>query len=392
MLSSGSKENRLTRLVTLVVVLPSVILFAGILRAQTETVSQLQDNFSGDTVWDAATGTLTFASSGVIDFDEAVFRKLDYGGFIWNVPQNVRKIIIDENVRVTGAFHSDFDLDIEGRDRTTSRIYGTDESSWANNRMSSGAFLYSSIAINGATANINTLTIVDPFAFMIRGDAESVVHVDNVNMIDTREGEHNHSDGFVGGDGSTVTNTFFDAGDDAIKPYFGTTTYSNITINMRHNTVPIQFGWFSKSAPIKAVFNNLTITGDWGRGPVGTRPIIGGATKGVSFNATVEINGANIQNPNASIVQLVSSGMTLNGFINDAVIDVMRYSGTAHNAESTDNLVICGTNGKISSYNCTLGGSTATHSSSKSSGGGSNGIVTLMLLALLAAIRKRSIQ
>jgi len=319
-----------------------VIVHLQILEAQ--TVTELQNNYSGKTIWDAASGTLTFTNTGTINFN-----KQNYKNAYWDVPQNVTNIIINENVTVTGAFHTFYNCTIQGKNRKTSVVFGTNEKRWADNR-NLDEWNYCQFQNWGGVLNIKNLTSLNSFAFHIRGWGK-VNHVKSCDFIDNRGGSGNHSDGFEGGDGSTVDDCYFETGDDIFKIYFDN-TITNCTINMIENCVPIQMGWGNYSNGAVGTFKNLKITGTSGRwSPNQTNGVIVGATG--TYSITVNINGCYIENPNATLFMLQGTGMTMKGKIDDAYIKVKQYTQTQYNKGSIQT-VICNTTQKLNFYDCRI--------------------------------------
>ncbi|WP_321996642.1 hypothetical protein [Draconibacterium orientale] len=314
-----------------------VLLFSGL---NAQTVTELQKYYSGITNWDARSGTLTFETSGKLVFD----RQDTCFNYFWNVPPEVKNIVIKKNTKVTAGFHTYADCTIEGKDRKTSIIYGTSEQSWANDRKIV-AWKYSHILNHGGVLRMNNLSMINPYSFFVRS-FDQLAHIKNCDFIDYRGGHHNHSDGFAGGDGSTVDNCYFATGDDAIKLY-SDMTVTNTTIEMVTNCVPIQLGWGNYSDGAVGTFKNLTIIGDAGRNNSDMAVISGRKGK---YEVTVNIDGCNIKNPNAVLVSLWDETMTLNGEIKNANIDVRGYSD--RRTAGTDNLVVCGSQDKKSKYNC----------------------------------------
>ncbi|KJF45303.1 hypothetical protein [Draconibacterium sediminis] len=309
-------------------------------RAGAQTVQELQKYYSGTTHWNAQNATLTFESSGKLEFD----RQDTCFNYFWNVPNEVKKIVINENTTVTAGFHTYNDCIIEGENRKTSVIYGTPEQSWANNRKIV-AWKYSHILNHGGVLRINNLSMINPYSFFVRS-FNQLAHIRNCDFIDYRGGHHNHSDGFAGGDGSTVDNCYFATGDDAIKLY-ADMTVTNTTIEMITNCVPIQLGWGNYSDGAVGTFKNLTIIGEAGRNNSDMAVISGRKGK---YEVTVNIDGCEIKNPNAVLVSLWDETMTLNGEIKNARINVRAYSD--RRTAGTDNLVVCGAREKKSKYNC----------------------------------------
>jgi len=218
-------------------------------------------NYSGKTEWDENTGTIRFVSNGSMP-----------GGkeeFFWNVPQFVRRIVIDPNVTVRGGFRVSFrasenPLRIEGSDSDSSVIWGTDDEAWtARNKISDNErWKYGAVSvIADATVYVSNLTSLDPRGYHISGYANrSVIHVSHCKLLDRRNGHNNNSDGFIGAAGSSITDSFISTGDDAIKIYHDM-TIRNVEIEHHRNGAPIQFGWGGESGTAKANIENLSIKG-----------------------------------------------------------------------------------------------------------------------------------
>lgn len=313
-----------------------LFLMASALTTSAQSVPELQRHYSGKTSWQAASGVLTFLSTG-----EMTFRKPNHKSAYWDVPGEVKHIVIDRNVTVTGAFHTRADCVITGRDRATSKVFGTNEREWADKRKVR-AYEYCQFQNRGGTLRMQNLTCLNPFAFFIRGWGK-VNHVENCSFIDNRGGWHNHSDGFEGGDGSTVSNCYFECGDDVFKVYFDN-TITDCTVKMIQNTVPIQLGWGDYPDGAVCAFKNLTVIGDRGRGNHDNAVIVG--TKG-RFSVTVNIDGCRITNPNAALVSLGQPSMTLNGTIENAQIRVKQYWSSAR---GRNNLTINGSTVKTNAF------------------------------------------
>jgi hypothetical protein len=308
---------------------------ALLLGATTQSVADLQAAYSGTTDWNSGTGTLTFTGTGAIYFNN----KTNYKNNYWDVPQNVSKIIIHENVTVTGAFHTYYNCTIEGVNRHKSIVYGTHEQRWADNR-NLDEWNYCQFQNWGGVLTVKNLTALNPYSYFIRGWGK-VNHITSCDFIDNRGGWHNHSDGFEGGHGSTVDDCYFETGDDAIKLYFDVTV-TNTRIKMIQNCVPFQFGWGTYQDS-RSVINNVTIIGEWGRGS--DCPVF--QWKNGSDKKTVIIHGLNVQNVNASIFELQSSG-TLNLDIINSCIKVKNYGTASFQGTRT----ICGTTEQRNIYDC----------------------------------------
>ena len=256
----------------------------------------------------------------------------------------MKRIVIGRGVTVNGCFHSYSDVSIEGEDRKTSVVYGTEEQSFCQ-KNGFTAYKICSFQNFGGTMRIANLTSLNPRAFHVRGWG-NVVHVKSCDFLDKRDGHGNLSDGFEGGDGSTVDDCYFESGDDIIKVYFDVTV-TNTTIRMITNTVPIQMGWGNYSDGAVGTFKNLTIIGNSGRGAEGNAVISGRKGK---FDLTVNIDGCHIHNPNGSLVNLHEDSMTLRGNITNADIRLKSYDGK--HAAGKNLLTVCGSDGKRATYQC----------------------------------------
>ncbi len=217
--------------------------------------------YSGTTNWDPAAGVLTFESSGTMPEDTE--------GFYWQVPADIKQIVIGEGVTVRGAFRVSFrepsnTLCICGKNRETSVLYGTDVEHWtAKNKIAENdKWKYGAVSVLAdAVVHITDLTSQNPRGYNISGYAnKAVLHVSRCNLIDTRKGDNNNSDGFIGAAGSTITDSLISTSDDGIKIYRDV-TIKNVTIEQHRNGAPIQFGWGGESGHAKATIENLTIKG-----------------------------------------------------------------------------------------------------------------------------------
>jgi hypothetical protein len=311
-----------------------------------QSVSSLTDNFSGTVNWNAAEGVITFETSGSINLTF----KDNFRHFIWDVPEEVKTIVIKENVTVNGAFHTRYNCTIKGEDRKTSVLFGTNEREWSKKKRDQGfgdvrAFNYSTIEALSGTTYVQNLTCLNPWGFHVRG---GMLHVSYCDFIDNRGGHGNNSDGFVGSNGSTVDNCFFSTGDDIIKVY-NNVTVTNTTIEMVDNAVPIQLGWGTYGDGAIGTFNNLTITGNSGRGNDGRAIIV--ARTG-TYNKTINIDGCDIQNPNATWLSLREKGQIVKGEVINAKIKLSQFWGPF--AIGTNQMTICGTSAEINNFDCTL--------------------------------------
>jgi hypothetical protein len=241
--------------------------------------------YSGKTTWESTTGSVTFESSGTMPDTKE--------GFYWDVPAEVRRIEIGAEVTVRGAFRISFrspanPLWIVGKDRRTSVIFGTDMEEWTtkNNIADHDKWKYGAVnVVADAVVHVTNLTSQNPRGYNISGYAnKAVLHVSRCNLIDSRKGHNNNSDGFIGAAGSTIMDSFISTSDDGIKVYHDM-TIRNVTIEQHRNGAPIQFGWGGESGHAKAIIENLTIKGvdeqqrynmapfTWQGGTTGTREV-----------------------------------------------------------------------------------------------------------------------
>jgi hypothetical protein len=217
--------------------------------------------YSGKTSWDSTAGILTFESSGTMPEHKE--------GFHWVVPADVRQIVISEGVTLKGAFRVSYrdsanPLQILGENRETSVLYGTDAERWTteNKIAENDKWKYGAVSVLAdAVVHVTNLTSQNPRGYNISGYAnKAVLHVSRCNLIDTREGDNNNSDGFIGAAGSTIADSLISTSDDGIKVYRDM-NIKNVIIEQRRNGAPIQFGWGGESEPAKATIENLTIKG-----------------------------------------------------------------------------------------------------------------------------------
>ena len=217
--------------------------------------------YSGQSRWNPADGTLAFVTSGAMpDGKES---------FFWQVPPDVRRIVIGSNVVVRGGFRvlprADGNaLLIAGAERNTSVLWGTDEEQWTvrNGVADNAKWRYGAVCLLGdATVRIEGLTSRNPRGYHFSGYApKAVLHVARCNILDTRPGSQNNSDGFVGAAGSTLADTFISTGDDAVKVYHDLSV-RNVVIEQHRNGAPLQLGWGGAGDEVRADIENLTIRG-----------------------------------------------------------------------------------------------------------------------------------
>ncbi len=319
----------------------SICLFlATTLAIYSQSIEELQKAYSGKVIWNTENQEITFATGGIITFLDKGTPKQHF----WNVPAVVKRITIEADVRVVGAFHSEADLTIRGKHRKTSMVYGTDFTTWAQ-KNNVKAFRHCQFQNFGGTFTIQNLTSLNPFGFHVRGEGNKVM-VSDCDFLDNRGGSGNHSDGIEGGDGSVIENCYFETGDDVIKVY-NDLTVKDCTIKMVKNAVPIQLGW-GNTGNDTGNFYNLTIIGDEGRGSDDHAIIVG---RSGQYTKTINIYGCRIINPNASWASLRETGMTLKGEVTDATIKVARY--WSRYKEGHCEMKICNTIHEQAEYSCT---------------------------------------
>lgn len=237
------------------------LLFHSFSFAET-TQDNLDLDYSGKIEWNVEKATLHFLTSGAMPNSKE--------GFYWNVPAYVKKIAIEENVTVQGGFRirsraEDNPMEIVGKNSRTSIIHGTDEQKWTteNNVPDLLKGMYGSVNVMGnATVHVKNLTSLNPRSYHISGyGLRSVIHVKDCRLIDSRPGDNNNSDGFIGADGSSIVDTFISTGDDGIKAY-NDMLIENVTIEQHRNGAPIQLGWGPRPKDkVSVSIRNLKIYG-----------------------------------------------------------------------------------------------------------------------------------
>ena len=141
---------------------PCVLLLVGLSFASSAQ-AQTGLSYTGDTNWDASTGTMTFLTSGQMPTSKEEF--------FWKVPADVRRIVIAKDVTVTGGFRVMYrekanPLHLLGEDRESSVIFGTDEQKWTakNGIGESDKWQYGSISVvEDAEVHATNLTARNPW-------------------------------------------------------------------------------------------------------------------------------------------------------------------------------------------------------------------------------------
>ena len=311
------------------------MIFAAQVHAQ--SIEAITSHYSGRLEWQANSGTLQFLSSGRIDFARPDFRSS-----IWEVPVEVKRIVLERGVRVEAAFTTHSSLDIEGQGPEQSEIFGTPTPALLHNAkldQGGGCVPYSAIYAEGkdVVVNVRNLRSLNPIGFHFTGHKGAVMHLDHIEAIDDRGGVSNHSDGIQAGPGSTVSNSYFATGDDVIKVY-NDITVTDTTIRMILNAVPVQFGWGSYGDGAHGTFRNLRIVGNSGRNK--DFPVFN-AHAGV-YRKTLEIDGLEIDAPQSTLFRFNEPKANIDISIRNARIRVGRYGdqinagGERHVCDSLD--------------------------------------------------------
>jgi hypothetical protein len=222
--------------------LAPVLLCCFLVAATSAAPEQFRLSYTGNMSWAPDTGTVTFQTSGRMPDTKE--------GFFWEVPPEVKNVIIRRNTTVTGGFRVGYrkptnPLNIIGEDRETSVIYGTDTEKWAPAQgiADNDKWKYGSVSVLAdAIVYVTNLTAQNPRGYNISGyAAHSVIHVANCSLLDTRKGDNNNSDGFIGAGGSSIRDSLISTSDDAIKIYHDI-TIANVTIEQHRNGAPFNLG------------------------------------------------------------------------------------------------------------------------------------------------------
>ncbi|RDV24174.1 hypothetical protein DXV75_15205 [Alteromonas aestuariivivens] len=213
----------------------------------------------------------------------------DLEGFYWTVAPEIRHIIIEKDVTVHGHFRVTAPITIEGRNRKTSRIFGTNTKAWArgpNGVEDQGTscktptqpaavagddrahdcekwlFGAISVALDAPTEGhyrFKNMTLENPRTYAITAFRQAL-EINNIDILNTRPAPDysSNSDGIGGGKGTLIEDVFIDTWDDSIKIYRDM-VIRNVRIVHNQNGSPFQFGWSDKE-PVTATLNNIDIT------------------------------------------------------------------------------------------------------------------------------------
>jgi arylsulfatase A-like enzyme len=266
----------------------SMIAAKPIAKVAPQAIEAIDLLYSGKVDWNAESGTVTFSSSGHMPDSKE--------GFFWNVPPSVKQIVINSDVTVQGAFRVKFrdaknPLVVKGLDRKTSVIVGTPQQKWTENAgiAESDKWRYGAInVVEDAIVHVSNLTSKNPRGYHISGYAnKAVIHVDGCELLDTRGGDNNNSDGFIGAAGSSIRNSFISTADDAIKVYHDI-TIENVTIEQHRNGAPLQFGWGGENDVATASIKNLAIRGVSADGKYNLAPLTWSGGRGGVRNVSID--------------------------------------------------------------------------------------------------------
>ena len=331
--------NKMKTINTTILLSIVLMLFGSVVRAQ--TVDVLIQAYTGSVSYDATSQTVTFSSTGTMNFPD---RELLYNN-VWTMPEDVKHVIIGKNVTVTGEFYAEYSCLIEGMDQLTSVVFGTSQQDYLAQTRGFHAFAAADSKVRDVVLTIKNLTSLNPKVYHISGSYRGVIHLESCRVIDNRGGRYNNSDGFMAAKGSTVKNCYFETGEDVIKVY-SDILVENTTIKMIEFTAPIQCGWGDYGSGITATFKNLKIIGTEGRSPENA---IIEARQG-NYTKNIIIDGLTVENPNASLFRLNQADATINVEITNADISLKKYGDIVL---SKGTRTICGTTEIKTNYQCT---------------------------------------
>lgn len=311
------------------------------------TFDDLKSAYSGNVEYVVTTKTVTFTSTGTINF----LNRVEKTENIWHIPTSVIKVMINENVTVTGQFTWGHAMTFEGKDKYTSVVYGTSGRGVLNSFGLDKKYTcvaYSTFYGYGTSDNyIKNLTCLNPLGFMFTGKNNCRLHLDGVRGIDDRGGFSNHSDGISSASGSTVKNCYFETGDDAIKVY-ANIYVENTDIVMVQNCVPIQYGWGTYGSGAVGTFKNVRITGNDGRNSEKFVINMASTSAGTGYNKTIIMDSCVIENPNGTLFLMGDNTVKSDITITNSRINVKDFGQKF----GIGTITICGTTEKLKQYDC----------------------------------------
>lgn len=189
----------------------------------------------------------------------ALFDKDSWIGPMWQPNDNWDEIVIDRNVTLTGSIliprSRKRPLVIRGRDRSTSRLVGTNSHQWLRTE-NDLARRHSAVFVDTTqTVTISDLTSLNPDKYHFVGYSHTRLVVERTDIIDNRRAYT--TDGVGGGKGTIIRDSFIDTYDDSIKFYAADMLIENVTIVHNRNGAPIQFGWGGEQG--SGTIRNLTV-------------------------------------------------------------------------------------------------------------------------------------
>ncbi|MCM2681371.1 hypothetical protein [Echinimonas agarilytica] len=228
--------------------------------------------------WDKATGTLSITKSVSFGDDSII------DDFYWNIPSQVKTVLIKKNVTLNGHLRFTAEGVIAGEDWNTSIIEGTSTIGWAHGpnakpekatscksgpagddrvhdceKWQYGAISVQPRASKKSIYTVKNLKILNARTYAITA-INHTLDVDRVKIIHTRGDRdlRSNSDGFGGGINSRISNSYINTWDDSIKLYRDGMQVENVTIIHNGNGAPFQLGWSNKK-PAKFTLKNVLV-------------------------------------------------------------------------------------------------------------------------------------
>lgn len=237
----------------------------------------IKEGFEGYALWDRVSGTLTFNRSiSFANGNTDVLRDKDKEGFYFDVANGIHKIVIANDVTVTGGFRVDFskvrhDVIITGiaTRENKAKIFGTSTIGWIkgpdkiqnteDDIADNQKWKYGLVSVygNGYKVVLKHLTFENSRAYNATSFS-APIEIDDCYFLDSRPSDGMNCDGVSAGSGSKITNSTFEVTDDAIKLYRDITV-ENVTIYQRRNGAPFQLGWGNESTNTANLKNILVV-------------------------------------------------------------------------------------------------------------------------------------
>lgn len=338
-----------------------------------QSVADLRSGYGNSkTTWNATTGVLTFTESGSIQLPGTSLllgeQRIQGQNSIWDIPDNVNEIVIKAGVTVNGQFNYQRSggqsfkmITIRGENRNTSVVFGTNTSDFGTGV---GGDYITFLSTGNAGLTINTLTSLNPKGWHSRNEplGGGQMYIDNCRFIDTRGGFNQNSDG--NHNANEISNSLFETGDDVFAQFTDMTqTITNCTVVLEQNAMPINFGYNGSNAVSGTMnFTNLVIEGDVGRNGPSLIQCHNRTANPRPTTKTINIDGLVFKpSNNNSIGALINADgtLTIQGTWTNVDINVKEYFFSGRQDQkpfsnaNTGNLIICGSNNKTNTYNCT---------------------------------------